>query len=211
MYQLFFAPGACSLAPHIALCECGFEYELVKVNLKTKQTADGRDYLQINPKGSVPALKTPEGEVLTEVAIILQYLADLKPELKLLPEFKTSQRYQALIWLNYVSTEIHKGFTPLFSADRLMKTQSAKEELKEVTREQLRVKFDYLDQHLKSQSSLITFGVTVADFYLFNVLNWGQFVGIKNSDWSEIDQYFQKILSRPSVQKAMRAEGLIRD
>lgn len=211
MYQLFFAPGACSLAPHIALCECGFEYELVKVNLKTKQTTDGQDYLQINPKGSVPALRTPDGDVLTEVAVILQFLADLKPELNLLPEFKSSQRYQALIWLNYVSTEIHKGFTPLFSADRLMKTPGGKEELKEVSKEQLRVKFDYLNQHLTSQSSLISTGVTVADFYLFNVLNWGQFVGLKISEWAGIDQYFQKILARPSVQKAMRAEGLIRD
>lgn len=211
MYQLFFAPGACSLAPHIVLCECGFEYELVKVNLKTKQTIDGQDYLQINPKGSVPALRTPEGDVLTEVAVILQFLADLKPELNLLPEFKSSQRYQALIWLNYVSTEIHKGFTPLFSADRLMKTQGGKDELKEVSKEQLRVKFDYLNQHLASQSSLISSGVTVADFYLFNVLNWGQFVGLKISEWTGIDEYFKKILARPSVQKAMRAEGLIRD
>jgi glutathione S-transferase len=211
MYQLFYAPGACSLAPHIILIECGFKYELVKVNLKTKKTQAGEDYLAINPKGSVPALKTPEGIVLTEVAVILQYLADQKPELRLLPEFKTTERYQALIWLNYVSTEIHKGFTPLFSADRTMKTDSAKEELKEVSRELLSIKFDYLSKELKERQSLLSSGTSVADFYLFNVLNWGQFVGLKLTNWPVLDQYFQSILKRASVQGALRAEGIIRD
>lgn len=208
MYKLYFAPGACSLAPHIALVFGEFEHQLVKVNLKTKLTASGADFLSINPKGSVPALETPEGVVLTEVAVILQYLADQRPELKLLPEFKTPDRYLALTWLNYVATEIHKGFSPLFGADKTMRTSEGKAELKDVYRDLMRLKLDYLDQEIGERKTLLNSGLSIADFYLFNTLNWGQYVGIKLSDWSSLNSYFQGILEHDSVKKAMSDEGL---
>lgn len=208
MYKLYFAPGACSLAPHIALVFGQFEHELVKVNLKTKQTATGGDFLAINPKGSVPVLETPEGVVLTEVAVILQYLADQKPELKLLPEFKTTERYAALTWLNYTATEIHKGFSPLFGADKFMKTSEGKAEIKDVYRDLMKLKLDYLDREIGDRKTLLDSGLSIADFYLFNTLNWGQYVGIKLADWSSLNSYFQGILEHEAVKSAMIAEGM---
>ena len=200
--KLYFKPGACSLASHIVLCELGVPFELDRVDTKAGKTASGKDFRAINPKGYVPTLHLDDGTVLTEGAAILQYLADRKPEAGLSPKADSLERYQLQEWLNYIATELHKGFGgPLFSA--------ASDETKRAIREGYSKKLDFLSEHLKARHFLLGERFTVADAYLFTVLTWSNGRGIELERWPVLKQYFDRIAARPAVRAARQAEGLL--
>jgi len=198
--KLYLKPGACSLVPHIALREAGLPVELVKVDLASKKLEDGSDYLAINPKGQVPALVLDGGEVLTEVAVLLQYIADQAPAAKLLPAAGL-ERYRALSWVNFVSTELHKGFGPLFKP-------TTPDDYKPVARQALVDKFTLLDKHLATQAYLADTGFSAADIYCFVVLNWARAVKLEIANLANLAAYHARIAARPAVREAMAAEGL---
>ncbi|GAB4480571.1 MAG: glutathione transferase GstA [Burkholderiaceae bacterium] len=199
--KLYYSPGACSLSPHIVLRELGLPFSLVKVDLKTKRTADGADYLPINGKGYVPALELDDGQVLTEGPAIVQYLADRKPEAGLAPPNGTLERYRLQEWLNFISTEVHKQFSPLFAPNTPDAT-------KEAQRERLAGRFEWLSKQLAGKDYLLGKAFSVADAYLFTVLNWCGFVGIDLGKWPVLAQYHARVAARPAVQEALKAEGL---
>lgn len=199
--KLYYSPGACSLSPHIVLRELGLPFSLVKVDLKTKRTADGADYLAVNGKGYVPALELDDGQVLTEGPAIVQYLADRKPEAGLAPPNGTLERYRLQEWLNFISTEVHKQFSPLFAPNTPDAT-------KEAQRERLAGRFEWLSKQLASKDYLLGKAFSVADAYLFTVLNWCGFVGLDLGKWPVLAQYHARIAARPAVQEALKAEGL---
>lgn len=201
--KLYFAPGACSLSPHIALREAGLSFDLDQVDLKAKTTKSGSDYRAINPKGSVPALGLDNGEVLTEAAVIVQYIADQKPAAKLLPAPGTMDRVRVQEWLNYVATEIHKGLSPLFNA-------KLPGEAKPVLKEGIAAKFDFLSKHLEPRPFLYGDGFTAADGYLFTILGWTRWLEIDLGRWPVLKSYCERIAARPAVQAAMKAEGLLK-
>ena len=198
--KLYYSPGACSLSPHIVLNEAGFKYDLEKIDLGKHQTAGGADFYQVNPKGYVPTLVLDNGEVLTEGSAIVQYLADQKPESKLAPQAGTMERYRLMEWLNFISTELHKGFGPLFHGDN--------EEAKEKQRAQLGKRFAYIEAQLKGKRYLLGDQFTVADVYLFVILTWASKTGIGLSQWSVLKDYFARIGERPQVQATLKEEGL---
>lgn len=197
--RLYFAPGACSQAPHIALRETGADVELVKVDLAAKRTEDGRDYRTINSKGAVPALELADGSVLTENAAILQYIADEQGG-DLIP-LSGIRRYRLLEWLNYIATELHKGFGPLWNP-------GSPDDLKEVTRTALAAKLDYLEQQLGEGPYLTGEAFTIADAYLFVILGWTGMHQIDLSRWPGLSAFVSRVAQRPTVQAALRAEGL---
>jgi glutathione S-transferase len=199
--KLYFAPGACSLAPHIVLRELGLPHTAIEVNLKEGRAEDGSDYRRINPKGYVPTLVLDDGERLTEVAVLLQYLADRVPSAGLAPATGTMQRYRLQEWLNFISAEIHKGYGPLWAA-------STPEEEKQRARARLSARFDWLAEQLSGKAHLMGESFTVADAYLFTVLNWSQQTGIDIARWPVLQAYAARIAARPAVQAAMKAEGL---
>jgi glutathione S-transferase len=204
--KLFFSPGACSFAPHIILNELELDFQTEFVNLKTKVCASG-NFQSINKKGSVPALMLDNGEVLTEVAVILQYLADLQPERLLFPQVDMFERYRALEWLNFVATELHKGFTPLFAMDRLLQTDAAKAELRASTIANLNKKFDIVEDQINAKYFLGE-DFTIVDAYLFTVLTWSKFAGVDISNRPIILDYLIRVGERQSVIKAQEAEKL---
>lgn len=196
--KLYFAPMTCSLSPHIVLRELGIAFDLVRVNNKTKQTADGLDFLDINPKGYVAALMLDDGNVLTEGPAIVQYLADLVPGNTLAPANGTWERVRLQEWLNFIATEIHSGCAPLFNAD-------IPESTKSIFRQKLFKRLDYLTHTLAHQDYLMnTFGL--ADSYLFSVLKWLPFFNIDIQDWPVLASFMARIEIRPSVRAAMAAE-----
>lgn len=199
--KLYFAPGACSMAPHIILSEAVYRFELEKVDLANKQTERGENYLTINPKGYVPALQLDEGEILTEVAVILQYLADQKPESRLVPKPGTMERYRLMEWLNFISSELHKLFGSLFSP-------KIPAEWRENQLERLGQRFDYLTHQLSGKLYLAGDSFTVADAYLFTVLNWSSLLKVDLNKWPRLQDYLTQVATRPSVQETMMAEGL---
>lgn len=199
--KLYYSPGACSLSPHIALCEAGLPHELIKVDLKTKKTEHGDNFNVINAKGYVPTLITDDGEVLTEGPAIVQYLADLAPGKNLAPAAGTMARVRLQEWLNFVSTELHKGFTPLF--------RNAPAEWQEVVRTTLGSRFTTLAATLEKQPYLLGEQFSVADAYLFTVLNWGQWVKIDLNPWPALIAYQARVAARPGVQQALKKEGLL--
>ena len=200
--QLYFSPGACSLASHITAREAGVNLELKRADTKTKKLEDGGDYYAINSKGAVPALKLDNGQVLTEGVAIMQYLADQKPESNLVPKAGTFERYRVQEWLNYITSEVHKGFSPLWNptADPAVKTYAL---------DGLKKKFDWLDKQLAGKKYLTGDTFTVADAYLFTVVNWVNFLGIDISKWSALKAFQERVAARPKVQEAMAAEGLL--
>jgi len=202
--KLFYSPAACSLAPHIVLQEAGFAYDLEKVNLGKKITASGEDYRKINPKGSVPAIESDGGEILTEVAVILQYLADRKPESGLAPAAGTLERYRLMEWLNYVASEVHKSFGPLFNP-------KASEDWKAVQRTLIESRLDFLAAHLGNSPYLMGNAFTAADAYLFTVLNWTNFTGLDLGKWPALADYMARVAARPKVREAMKEEGLVKE
>ncbi|HWU68351.1 MAG TPA: glutathione transferase GstA [Stenotrophobium sp.] len=201
--KLYYSPGACSLSPHIVACEAGLQLQLEKVDLAAKKTATGADFLAINPKGYVPALVLDSGELLTEGPAIVQYLADLKPASKLAPAHGTLARYQLQSWLNFISTEIHKQFTPLFKPTTPAEVRQGQVEL-------LGKRFDLVVKALAGQAYLTGDSFTVADAYLFTVVNWTNFVKIDLGPWPELQKFQARVAARPAVQQALQAEGLLK-
>jgi glutathione S-transferase len=201
--QLYFAPGACSLASHIALREAGLPFDLKKTDVKTKKLEDGSDYFAVNSKGAVPALRLDDGQVLTEGPAILQYVADQKPDSRLAPKAGTLERYRLLEWLNFITSEVHKGFSPLFNP-------TADPKVKEYTVANLEKKFDWLDKQLAGKQYLTGDSFTIADAYLFVVANWSNFVGIDLGRWPALKAFQDRVAARPKVQEALAAEGLLK-
>lgn len=201
--KLYYSPGACSLSPHIALREAGLPFTAEKVNLKTKKTENGDDYLAINAKGAVPALQLDDGSVLTEGSAVVQYIADQKPESGLAPRAGTIERYRLMELLNYIAAEVHKGFGPLFNP-------KASGEWKAAALAALESRFDWLSGHLGAKPYLMGDAFSVADAYLFTLLGWSGRFGIDLGKWPVLAAYHARIAQRPSVQQAMKAEGLIR-
>jgi glutathione S-transferase len=200
--KLYYSPGAGSLSPHIIACEAEFPIALVKVDLQSKQTETGEDFRQQNPNGYVPLLILDNGNRLTEGPAIVQYLADQAPDKKLIPPAGTFERYQLQQWLNFISTEIHKSFSPLFNP-------VAPEAAKQLAIDILMTRLETVADQLSSQPFLLGENFSVADAYLFVTLNWGQYVNVDISRWPALVRYVDKISKRPAVQKAMKEEGLI--
>lgn len=202
--KLYYSPGACSLAPHIVAREAGLSPELVKVDLAAKLTESGADYRAINPKGAVPALTTDDGTLLTEAAVVIQYLADLAPEAALIPAAGTFERYKALEWLNFIATELHKGFGPLWKPD-------TPAEMREIVKENLAQRFTFLDRELASRDYLLGHSFTAPDAYAFTILSWAAHMNIDLARWLNVTRYVGRIAARPKVREALIAEGLIKE
>jgi len=202
--KLYYAPGACSLSPHIALLEAGLDFTTERVDLRNgRQTESGIDFLAINPKGYVPALELNDGTVLTEGAALVQFIADLAPDRQLAPANGTLERYQLMEWLSFISGELHKNFGPLFRP-----TSSV--DAKETARTNLRNRLGYVAGKLADRDYLMGAQFTVADGYLFTVLSWAAFLQFDLSDWPVLGAYQQRVSARPAVQQALRAEGLVK-
>jgi glutathione S-transferase len=206
--KLFYKAGTCSLAPHIVMTELNMVFETESVDLATKQCVSG-DFRKINPKGSVPALRMDNGEILTEGSIISQYLADQKMDSGLIPKYGTLERYRCLEMMNFIATEVHKSFSPLFGADRIVKNVEGKTEMKMYYVEALKTKVALVSEKLGSNDFLMGKQFTIADAYLFTVLGWSKHVGLDLSAWSNVTSYMNRVSERPAVMKAMKVEGLI--
>lgn len=201
--KLYYKPGACPLASHIALLEVGATFELEEVDTDTGQTKSGQDYKKINPKGYVPALELDSGDILTEGASILQYIADQHPQSGLAPKTGTVARARLHEHLNYTSSELHKAFNPFFS-------RTATDEDKSKAGANVATKFDYLNGLLgDGRKFLLGDDFTVADAYMFAVSNWSNFLGIDLKTWPNVDAFVLRVANRPAAQAAMKAEGLI--
>jgi glutathione S-transferase len=198
--KLYISTGACSMASNIALHEAGIQFELTKVDKRTKRV-DGVDFATINPKGYVPALRLDDGQVLTENVAVLQYIADLSPAAKLAPAAGTMERYRLQEWLSFINSELHKSFTPLFSSE-------ATEDMKTYSRNYLAKRLSYLEGALGDKKYLMGDQFTVADAYLFTVLGWSSHVGVDIG--SKLKSYVDRVRARPHVIEAMTAEGLIK-
>lgn len=199
--KLYLTPGVCSLSPHIVLEELGLAHETEHVNLKTKVTGSGVNYLSVNPKGYVPALQVDSGEVLTEGVAIVQYLADLRPEKKLAPPNGTLARYQLQSWLTFIATELHKNFSPFFNP-------AASDEMKAMARANIERRLAYINEQLEGRQHLLGDDFTVADAYLFTVLSWSKGIGLDLSGWPQVVAFQARVAARPAVQRALEAEGL---
>lgn len=200
--KLYFAPDTCSLSPHIVLQALGLPYELVRVNNRTKRTSGGEDFLAINPKGYVAALELDTGEVLTEGPAIVQYLADLKPEAGLAPAAGTLARVRLQEWLNFITSEVHAGSSPLFN-------RALPEEALVIFRDRLFRRLDFIEVNLAPRDYLVGDGFTVADAYLFTVLGWMKGFSIDLDRWPAIALYKQQIDARASVRAALAREAEI--
>jgi glutathione S-transferase len=201
--KLYYAPGACSLAPHIALNEAGLAHDALKVDLRKHQLADGTDYYTINPKGYVPLLETDDGTRLSEVAVLLQYIADRKPG-TLAPAFGTMERYRLMEWLNFIATEIHKQFGPLWDP-------TTPDLTKERQRAALARRFDYVAKTLSAHPYLTGDAFTIADAYLFTVVNWSGMLDVDLSPWPALQQFQARVAARPKVHATLMAEGLAKE
>ncbi|MBU9829682.1 glutathione transferase GstA [Rahnella sp. FC061912-K] len=199
--KLYYKSGACSLSPHIILREADLDFSIEKVDLATKKTETGDDFLAVNPKGQIPTLLLNDGTILTEGVAIVQYLADQKPDRQLMPEQGTLARYHALEWLNYIATELHKGFSPLFNP-------KTPEDFKAVTRDALSKKFAYVNESLKNNHFLLGARFSVADAYLFTVMGWAKALKFDLSALTELNAYLDRVAARPAVDAALTAEGL---
>lgn len=202
--KLYYSNGACSLSPHIVLREAGLAFSLEKVDTKTHKLSNGADFYQINGKGYVPVLELDDGERLTEGPVIVQYLADLAPNSNLAPKNGTFARYRLQEWLNLITSELHKGFSTLFNPD-------APEEWKNAVRDKLATRFDWLTTQMNGKALLTGTQFTVADAYLFTILNWSNFTGIDLNRWPVLKDYVARVAARPKVQEALKAEGLLKD
>lgn len=201
--KLYFSPGACSLSPHIVLFASGLPFDTEKVNLKVQPhlTAGGVDFSTINPRGYVPALQLDNGELLTEGVAIVQYLADQAPAKQLAPANGTLERYRLQEWLNYIATEVHKGFSPLFYPNS--------DELKQQTWDKLTRRLALAEEQLAKTPYLLGERFSVADAYLFTCLNWVQFVQRSLGDFPALIDFQKRVAALPFVQQALKAEGLL--
>ncbi|HEX2581744.1 MAG TPA: glutathione transferase GstA [Dongiaceae bacterium] len=201
MPTLVYAPGACSLSPHIVARELGMNIKLEKLDFATGKTETGNEIGKISPKGQVPILALDNGEKLTEGPVIVQYLADQKPEAGLLPK-NGMERYRVQEWLNYITSELHKSFSPLFNP-------KFPEDAKKVVLENLKKKFTFLNERLAGKQYLMGDQFTVADAYCFTVINWVNFLNIDISAYPNLVAYQQRVAQRPRVMDALKAEGLL--
>ena len=201
--KLYYSPGACSMAPHIVAREAGYKFDLEKVDIPSKKTAGGEDFWQINPKGYVPALKLDNGQVLTEVGVIIQYLADQKPESGLAPKAGTMERYHLMEAVNFAATEIHKQIGALFNPKMTP-------EMKEVQLGVIERRFNALEKALEGKQYVMGEKFSVADAYLFTVLNWTGMHKIDLGKWPNIKGFMARVAARPKVQETLKAEGLIK-
>ncbi|HDG1701660.1 TPA: glutathione transferase GstA [Kluyvera ascorbata] len=199
--KLFYKPGACSLASHITLRESGKDFSLIGVDLMHKRMENGDDFLKVNPKGQVPALLLDDNTLLTEGVAIMQYIADSVADRQLLAPVGTINRYRTLEWLNYIATELHKGFTPLFRPD-------TPEDYKPTARALLDKKLAYIDESLANAQWISGSRFTIADAYLFTVLRWAFAVKLEMAGYKNIAAYMERVAARPAVAAAMAAEGL---
>lgn len=200
--KLYYSPGACSMATHIVAREAGHSFDLEKVDIPNKKTADGGDYWKVNPKGYVPALMLDDGQVITEVGVICQYLADQKPESGLVPAFGTIARYHQMAALNFAATEIHKQIGALFNPKMTP-------EMKEVQIGTIERRFNALEKMLDDKPYIMGDKFSAADAYLFTVLNWTKIHKIDVSKWPNIQGFMNRVAARPKVQETMKAEGLL--
>lgn len=201
--KLYYSAGACSLAPHIALKEAGLAFEAISAPTKTHQLPDGSDYYQVNPLGYVPLLVLDDGRQLRECAVIIQYIADQAPDKQLAPAHGTFERYKLQEWLSFIGTELHKNFAPLFIPGMPV-------EAKAIFKARLIDRLKWVDSELANHTYLMGETFTVADAYLFNVSNWTKFVNVDTAEMTHLTAFRARISTRPAVQEAMRAEGLIK-
>ena len=200
--KLYYSAGACSLAAHIALEEAGLKYEAISAPTKTKLLPDGSDYRQVNPLGYVPYLVLDDGQALRECAIVCQYVADQAPAKKLIPACGSMARYQLQMWMHFIATELHKGFSPLFNP-------AMPDEAKKIARDRLQDRLKFVDGELAGKTYLMGTDFTVADGYLFTVTNWAKPMAIDLSPYPNLLAWRERVAARPAVLAAMKAEGLI--
>ena len=200
--RLYYSPGACSLSPHIVLREAGLNFELVQVDVRAKKLkAGGEDFLKINPKGQVPVLELDDGDRLTEGPAIVQYIADQVPGSGLMPAVGTRPRYHAQEWLNFITSELHKNFSPLFRPN-------TPEAYKSIAKDNLASRFGFVDRHLAGQEFVLREQFTAPDAYLFVMLNWAKLQKIDLDSWPNLVSYRNRVAGRPKVTEALEAEGL---
>ena len=201
--KLYYAPGACSLSPHIALLEAGLPYDLVKVDLRAKKLENGDDYLKVNPKGQVPVLALDSGELVTEGPVIIQMIADQARDKNLAPARDSAERYKLQEWLNFITTELHKNFSPLFQP-------VIPDDVKNFFKDRLIAKFKYIDGQLAGRDYLMGKQFTVADGYLFVMLAWADRLKLDLAALPNLMAYKARIAARPKVQEALTKEGLLK-
>jgi len=201
--KLYYSPGACSLSPHIALLEAGLPYDLVKVDVRAKKLENGDDFLKVNPKGQVPVLQLDNGEFVTEGPVIVQMIADQASAKNLAPARDSAERYKLLEWLNFITTELHKNFSPLFQP-------VIPDEVKSFFKERIMGKFKYADSKLAGQDYLMGKQFTVADGYLFVMLKWAERTGMDVSALTNLTAFRDRVAARPKVQEALTREGLLK-
>jgi glutathione S-transferase len=200
--KLYFSPGACSLSPHIVLRETGLPFDLERVDLKAKKLKNGADYYQINPKGQVPLLALDDGDVLTEGPAIVQYIADKAPASGLIAPAGSKERYRTQEWLNFITSELHKNFSPLFRPN-------TPEDYKPIAKDNLANRFAYVDNQVATRPYLMGDKFTVADAYLFTMLKWAKFQSIDLTPRPNLIKFMERVGGRPKVEEALRAEGLL--
>jgi glutathione S-transferase len=198
--KLYFSPGACSLAPHIVLRESGSTFDLERIDLKTHTTADGSDYYQVNSKGAVPVLATDDGQLLTEGPVICQYIADTAGNTQLMPAAGTPARYRVMEWQNYITSEVHKSFSPLFNP-------AADAATKALFRSALRKKYEWIDARLGAGPYLTGTAFTAADAYLFTVTRWAKGVDVDLSGLASLGAFMERVNARPAVRAAIETEA----
>jgi glutathione S-transferase len=201
--KLYYSPGACSLSPHIALLEAGLPYDLVKVDLRAKKLENGDDYLKVNPKGQVPALALDNGEVVTEGPVIVQMIADKASAKNLVPARDSAERYKQQEWLNYITSELHKNFGPMFSP-------VLADDAKAFFKDRLMGKFKYVESQLAGRDYVMGKQFTVADGYLFTMLAWADRLKFDLSAMPNLLAYKARVGARPKVQEALTREGLLK-
>ena len=201
--KLYYSPGACSLSPHIALLEAGLPHDLVKVDLRAKKLENGDDYLKVNPKGQVPALALDSGELVTEGPVIVQMIADRASGKNLAPARDSTERYQLLEWLNFITSELHKNFGPMFSP-------VLADDAKAFFKDRVMGKFKYVDSQLAGRDYVMGKQFTVADAYLFTMLNWAERLKFDISGLPNLVAYKARVGARPKVQEALTKEGLMK-
>lgn len=201
--KLYYSPGSCSLSPHIALHEAGLAFQSVFAPTKTKKLADGTDYLTINPKGQVPLLELDSGERLSEGPVIVQYIADQVPERQLAPPAGSMARYRLMEWLNFITSELHKGYSPLFNP-------AMPEEARTLARARLVDKYRWVDGELAGRTWLMGDTFTVADGYLFTTASWAKYVNLDLSGFAHLQAWQARVAARPAVQAALKSEGLVK-
>jgi glutathione S-transferase len=201
--KLYYSPGACSLSPHIALLEAGLPYDLVKVDVRAKKLENGDDYLEVNPKGQVPALGFDNGEIMTEGPVIVQMIADQAAGKNLAPSNGSPERYRLQEWLNFITTELHKNFSPLFNP-------AIPDEVKAFFKDRIMGKFKYADTKLAGQDYLMGKQFTVADGYLYTMLRWADGNKMDLSGLTNLMAFKDRVGARPKVQEALTKEGLMK-